>query len=112
MIFPSTRNREVAFKLSVSLRTLLPSMLSGTSHARLSQAEILRTEMHEIKAGSIALLYCSARTSFCAPSGLARGGRRSSMSVSGTFETCPPILRMSVHRGRPEVAVVRPNRRE
>ena len=24
----------------------------------------------------------------------------------GTFETCPPILRMSVHRGRPEVAVV------
>jgi hypothetical protein len=30
----------------------------------------------------------------------------------GTFETCPPILSMSVHRGRPEVAVVRPNRRE
>src|SRR5438874_11982594 len=30
----------------------------------------------------------------------------------GTFETCPPILRMSVHRGRPEVAVVRSNRRE
>jgi hypothetical protein len=24
-------------------------------------------------------------------------------SVPGTFETCPPILRMSVHRGRPEV---------
>jgi hypothetical protein len=24
----------------------------------------------------------------------------------GTFETCPPILRMSAHRGRPEVAVV------
>jgi len=35
MIFPSTRDREVAFKLSVSLRTLLPSMLSGTGHARL-----------------------------------------------------------------------------
>ena len=34
------------------------------------------------------------------------------MSGSGTFETCPPILRMYVHRGRPEVAVVRPNRRE
>jgi len=34
------------------------------------------------------------------------------MSPIGTFETCPPILRMSVHRGRPEVAVVRPNRRE
>jgi hypothetical protein len=33
-------------------------------------------------------------------------------SASGTFETCPPILRMSVHRGRPEVAVVRSNRRE
>src|SRR5438034_6539762 len=33
-------------------------------------------------------------------------------SVCGTFETCPPIVRMSVHRGRPEVAVVRPNRRE
>jgi hypothetical protein len=31
---------------------------------------------------------------------------------SGTFETCPPILRMSVHRARPDVAVVRPNRRE
>jgi hypothetical protein len=35
MIFPSTRNREVAFKLSVSLRNLLPSILSGTAHARL-----------------------------------------------------------------------------
>ena len=23
-------------------------------------------------------------------------------STHGTFETCPPILRMSVHRGRPE----------
>src|SRR6266487_2355522 len=34
------------------------------------------------------------------------------MSPIGTFETCLPILRMSVHRGRPEVAVVRPNRRE
>ena len=33
-------------------------------------------------------------------------------SVVGTFETCPPILRMSVHRGRPEVAVIRSNRRE
>jgi hypothetical protein len=29
------------------------------------------------------------------------------MSTHGTFETCPPILRMSVHRGRPEVAVIR-----
>ena len=27
-------------------------------------------------------------------------------TVCGTFETCPSILRMSVHRGRPEVAVV------
>ena len=26
------------------------------------------------------------------------------MSPVGTFETCPPILRMSVRRGRPEVA--------
>ena len=25
-------------------------------------------------------------------------------SGNGTFETCPPILTMSVHRGRPEVA--------
>ena len=33
-------------------------------------------------------------------------------SIHGTFETCPPILRMSVHRGRPEVAAVRSNRRE
>ena len=33
-------------------------------------------------------------------------------SGSGTFETCPPIVRMSVHPGRPEVAAVRPNRRE
>ena len=33
-------------------------------------------------------------------------------SVVGTFETCPPILRMSVHRDRPEVAVIRSNRRE
>jgi hypothetical protein len=30
----------------------------------------------------------------------------------GTFETCLHILTVSVHRGRPEVAVVRPNRRE
>ena len=28
-----------------------------------------------------------------------------SKSETGTFETCPPILRMSAHRGRPEVAV-------
>jgi hypothetical protein len=34
------------------------------------------------------------------------------MSLGDTFQTCPPILRMPVHRGRPEVAVVRPNRRE
>jgi hypothetical protein len=34
------------------------------------------------------------------------------ISGFGTFETCPPILRMSVHRGRPEVAAVRSNRRE
>jgi hypothetical protein len=33
-------------------------------------------------------------------------------SVVGTFETCLPILRMSVHRGRPEVAVIRSNRCE
>jgi hypothetical protein len=33
-------------------------------------------------------------------------------SIPGTFETCPPIPRMSVHRGRPEVALVWPNRRE
>src|SRR5438132_56106 len=35
-------------------------------------------------------------------------GRRAFNSVDGTFEKRPPILRMSVHRGRPEVAVVRP----
>ena len=34
------------------------------------------------------------------------------MSLGDTFQTCPPILRMPVHRGRSEVAVVRPNRRE
>jgi len=34
------------------------------------------------------------------------------MAAIGTFETRPPILRMSVHRGRPEVAVIRPYRRE
>jgi hypothetical protein len=33
-------------------------------------------------------------------------------SAVGTFETCPPTLTMSVHRDNPEVAVVRPNRRE
>jgi hypothetical protein len=33
-------------------------------------------------------------------------------SVVGTFETCPPVMRMSVHRGKSEVAVDRPNRRE
>ena len=30
----------------------------------------------------------------------------SAISAIGTFETCPSVLRMSVHRGRPEVAVV------
>jgi len=39
-------------------------------------------------------------------------GYRAAISCVGTFETCPPILRMSVHRRRPEVAVVRSNRRE
>jgi hypothetical protein len=34
------------------------------------------------------------------------------MSPDGTFETCQPILRTSVHRDRPEVAVVRLNRRK
>jgi transposase len=29
-----------------------------------------------------------------------------------TAEACPPILRMSVRRGRPDVAVIRSNRRE
>ena len=43
---------------------------------------------------------------------LARADQVIDESVVGTFETCPPTLRMSVHRGRPEVAVVRPNRRE
>jgi hypothetical protein len=33
-------------------------------------------------------------------------------SESGTFETSPPILRMSVRRGGPEVAVIRSNRRD
>ena len=32
-------------------------------------------------------------------------------SAIGTFETDAPILRMSVRRGTPEVAVVRPKRR-
>src|SRR6478735_4032778 len=32
-------------------------------------------------------------------------------SVDGTFETCSAMLRMSIHWGRPEVAVDRPNRR-
>ena len=31
---------------------------------------------------------------------------RKLMSPVGTFETCPPILRMSVHRSRPDVAVI------
>jgi hypothetical protein len=101
----------VKSRSSCRLRTLLPSMLSGTSHARLRQAEILRTEMHAIKAGPIAHLYCSARTSFCAPSGLARGGRRSSMSVSGTFEKCRRLRRMSAFRGKAEGTRTSLNRR-
>jgi hypothetical protein len=35
MVFRSTRTREVTLDLSVSFHTLLPSMLSGTGHARL-----------------------------------------------------------------------------
>jgi hypothetical protein len=31
-------------------------------------------------------------------------------SLPGTFETCPPILRMSVHRARPEVAPAKSTR--
>ena len=38
--------------------------------------------------------------------------RMRAMTAVGTFETCPLILRMSVHRGGPEVAMVRSNRRE
>jgi hypothetical protein len=36
----------------------------------------------------------------------------SGMSLVGTFETCQPALRMSVHRGRPEVVGPRSNRRD
>ena len=43
---------------------------------------------------------------FCSPA------RKDFFNSIGTFETCPPILRMSVHRRRPEVAVIRSNRRE
>ena len=32
-------------------------------------------------------------------------------SAPGTFETCPPIRRMSIHRGRPEVAGARSSTR-
>src|SRR5215207_5887917 len=32
-------------------------------------------------------------------------------STHGTFKTCPRILSMSVHRGRPAVAVARSSRR-
>ena len=46
------------------------------------------------------------------PRKLARRLNNIEMSHVGTFETCPSILRMSVHRGRPEVAVVRSNRRD
>ena len=43
---------------------------------------------------------------------LSVGLRDGDMSELGTFETCLPMLRTSVHRGRPEVAVVRSNRRD
>jgi flavin reductase (DIM6/NTAB) family NADH-FMN oxidoreductase RutF len=39
------------------------------------------------------------------------GSSYAPISAFGTLETCPPVLRMSVHRGRPEVAVVRQTRR-
>ena len=35
---------------------------------------------------------------------LAADAKRDQMSPSGTFETCRPVLRMSVHRERPEVS--------
>jgi hypothetical protein len=35
MVFPGTRTREVALELSVSLRSLLPSMLSGAGDVSL-----------------------------------------------------------------------------
>jgi hypothetical protein len=31
---------------------------------------------------------------------------------SGTFETYPPVLSVSVNWGRPQVAVIQPNRRK
>jgi hypothetical protein len=34
------------------------------------------------------------------------------MSARGTFETCPPILRMSLHRLKPEVIGGGSERRE
>ena len=37
---------------------------------------------------------------------------RQRRSGSGTFETCPSILRMSAHRARPEVGMIGSNRRE
>jgi MFS family permease len=45
---------------------------------------------------------------------LTRRGERNELDAFSLqpLHACPPILRMSVHRGRPEVAVVRPNRRE
>jgi len=45
MIFPSTRDREVAFKLSGSLRTLLPSMPSGTSQIARRRSMCVRSAM-------------------------------------------------------------------
>jgi len=39
-------------------------------------------------------------------------GLISTQANVGTFETCQPNLKMSVHRGRPEVAGLRREQRE
>jgi hypothetical protein len=39
-------------------------------------------------------------------------GRCDLTTANGTFETCRPALKMSVHRGRAEAVGLRPNRRD
>jgi hypothetical protein len=62
---------------------------------KLSQAIKALPQRQKSKAAAIGALFIS--------------GSSIAMSPIGTFETCRPMLPMSVHRGRPEVTGARSN---
>src|SRR5258708_2663251 len=90
---------------------ILPQSISGATEA----PQVARTIQHLVLLDDnrqlLPLVLARSAASMAAPLFVALPSRPAaavSEAGLGTFETCPPILRMSVHQGRPEVAVVRP----